>query len=89
MHEFNSLKNNILNIRKGNKTQQSNFKKTPKIRQIWVKKESPKNQVMTRAPSDSKSSLLCNMVESNTSNEPLDSLKSKFLRKSLGVCLIE
>ena len=89
MHEFNSLKNNILNIGKGNKTQQSNFKKTPKIKQIWVKKESPKSQVMTRAPSDSKSSPLCNMVESNTSNEPLDSLKSKFLRKSLGVCLTE
>ena len=57
MNEFNSLKNNILNTKTGNKTQKGNPRSTPKVKQVWVKKETNKCQVVfttlkARVPSE-------------------------------------
>ena len=52
MNEINSLKNNILNNGKGNKTNQkprsqpSSSKSPPKTKQVWLRKDGFKCQVM-------------------------------------------
>ena len=55
MNDFNSLKNNIVNNRKGNKTNQkprsqsSSSKSPPRTKQVWLRKDMSKCQVVFNA----------------------------------------